>query len=87
MFEVSLNSSWPKDSPRMDRSGFPEPAGPEIRKNRKNVFNLYFLHPKKIVINYCIQYFATVLIARMYKSNKKSVWAMQFDAIKVKSYG
>ena len=38
IFEVSLNSSWPKDSPRMDRSGFPEPAGLKIRKNQIKVF-------------------------------------------------
>ena len=49
MFEVSLDSSWPKDSPSCEAPGFPEPAGPEIRKNRKNVFNKYFLHPKKLV--------------------------------------
>ena len=45
MLEVSLVSSWPKDSPRMEASGFPEPVGPEIRKN---VFNKYFLCPKKL---------------------------------------
>ena len=33
--EVSLDSSWPKDSPRMEASGFPEPVGPEIGKNEK----------------------------------------------------
>ena len=48
MLEVSLVSSWPKDSPRMEASGFPEPVGPEIRKNRKNVFDKYFLCPKKL---------------------------------------
>ena len=49
MFEVSLDSSWPKDSPSCEAPGFPEPAGPEIRKNRKNVFDKYFLHPKNLV--------------------------------------
>jgi len=48
MLEVSLGSSWPKDSPRMEASGFPEPAGPEIRKNQKKVFDKYFLCPKKL---------------------------------------
>ena len=51
MLEVSLGSSWPKDSPRMEASGFPEPRGPEIPKNRKNVFNKYFLHSKKITLS------------------------------------
>ena len=36
--EVALDSSWPKDLPSCEAPGFPEPAGPEIRKNRKNVF-------------------------------------------------
>ena len=35
MIEVSLGSSWPKDSLRMEASGFPEPVGPEIQKNGK----------------------------------------------------
>ena len=43
--EVSLCSSWPKDSPRMEASGFPEPVCPEIRKN---VFDKYFLCSKKL---------------------------------------
>ena len=51
MFEVSLGSSWPKDPPRCEASGFPEPAGPEIPKNRKNVFDKYFLHPRNIVLS------------------------------------
>ena len=46
MFEVSLDSSWPKDSPSCEAPGFPEPASPEIRKNR---FDKYFLHPKNLV--------------------------------------
>ena len=45
MFEVSLDSSWPKDSPSCEAPGFPEPASPEIRKN---VFDKYFLCPKKL---------------------------------------
>ena len=49
MLEVSLGSSWSKDSPRLEAPGFLEPVGPEIRKNRKNVFNKYFLHPKNLV--------------------------------------
>ena len=48
MFEVSLGSSWPKDLPRMEAFGFPEPADPQIRKNRKNVFDKYFLCPKML---------------------------------------
>ena len=51
MFEVALDSSWSKDSAWMEASGFPEPVGPEIeKKNRKNVFNKYFLCPPKIVL-------------------------------------
>ena len=38
MLDVSLGSSWPKDPPSCEASGFPEPVGPEIPKNRKNVF-------------------------------------------------
>ena len=30
----------------MEAPGFPDPVGPEIRKN---VFNKYFLHPKNLV--------------------------------------
>ena len=33
MLEVSLGSSWLKDSPRMEAPGFPEPDGAEIWKN------------------------------------------------------
>ena len=47
--EVALDSSWYKDSPSMEAPGFPEPAGAEIWKNKKNVFNKYFLHPKNLV--------------------------------------
>ena len=47
MFKVSLDFSWSKDSPSCEAPGFPEPADPEIQKNRKNVFNEYFLRPKK----------------------------------------
>ena len=43
--EVSLDSSWPKDSPWMEASGFPEPVGPEIGKKRKNIFDIHFLRP------------------------------------------
>ena len=50
MLEVSLGSSWPKDPPRYEASGFPEPGGPEISKNWKNLFDKYFLHPKNVVI-------------------------------------
>ena len=50
MIEVALDSSWYKDSPSMEAPGFPEPVGPEIPKNRKNVFDKYFLRPKNIVL-------------------------------------
>ena len=53
MLEVSLGSSWPKDSLRMDRSGVPEPAGPEILNN---FFELYFLHPKNLVQQKVVQH-------------------------------
>ena len=36
MLEVSLDASWPKDLPRMEASGFPEPVGPEIGKTEKS---------------------------------------------------
>ena len=48
MVEVSLGSSLPKDPPRCEASGFLEPADQEIRKNRKNVFDEYFLCPKML---------------------------------------
>ena len=48
--EVLLDSSWSMDLPSMEAPGFPGPAGPEIRKNRKNVFDKYFLCPKNIVL-------------------------------------
>ena len=50
MVEVSLGSSWPKDPPSCEASGFPEPVGPEIPKNRKNVFDKYFLCTRNIVL-------------------------------------
>ena len=50
MIEVSLGYSWSMDSPRMEASGFPEPVGLEIQKKRKNIFDKYLLHPRKIVL-------------------------------------
>ena len=50
MIEVSLGSSWPKDSLRMEALGFPDPVGPEIGKNQKNIFDKYFLRQKNIVL-------------------------------------
>ena len=51
MFEVSLDSSWPKDSPSCEAPGFPELADPEIGKNRKNVFHKHFLRSKNIALS------------------------------------
>ena len=48
--EVSLDSSWSKDLPSTEAPGFPEPAGPEIQKNRKIVLETYCLRPKNIVL-------------------------------------
>ena len=49
MLKVSLDSSWLKDSARMEAPCFPEPDGAEIRKNRKTVFDTYFLCPNNLV--------------------------------------
>ena len=50
IIQVSADRSQPQDEHLICTFWVPEPAGPEIRKNRENVFDMYFLHPKKIVI-------------------------------------
>ena len=49
MVEVSAGRSWPKDEHLRCAFWVPGPAGPEIRENRKNVFDRKLLPPSKKV--------------------------------------